>query len=562
MAYALNSSYEVPTNISWVRDFGNQQYEVVNATDTAEVIPTSQTFRFACRSVHSNFQMQYCIRRRKAPWKAAQDAGTVSYVDDETGETVTTNTWDGEDVWVPWAGNLGGGHAATGTEIQTDEDGNEWGPWQGNALSSSSPVPSKVWRETKLGINGWRVFESSNHPFSYDLANGSTAAGPYDRNEYRVRVRAFNATQSGDYKWNYGEWGEAVVAVTFVPIVTEMKAEQQDDGSYKVYVETNWQHGNFDLKAVGAVGADGNVIEPPLVIEEHATSESTDANAGDFTFSVPEEYVDGDTGEVKFVDMTLLTDETSYAYTCTFDDFGSYELGQHYTFPIEDNVEPSDIADPVVSISADGTVTVTPASTGSPYVDYSKVVSRVYWKDEEGVTYLENVTMRKDGDNWIGKVDAPPLGVEIGVRATASNANGDWKSTRTSLTVPGSANAMFDWDGEHFEWRYNLEYGMNISRNVEFVQTDGRDKETSRHARSSSYSWNIKCSVINPASGHYAADAWRADVRKFARAHHDWWLRLPGGYKQRVAIEEIDTETQYATNNKFMDVTISFREVA
>ncbi|MBQ2680447.1 MAG: hypothetical protein IJF97_00770 [Eggerthellaceae bacterium] len=564
MAYELNTSYQTPSNICWLKKLGTKQYDYSIADTQIEVKPTVAPFRIAWKSYHGNFQVQYCIRRRQAPYVSAQAAGTTTYTDPDTGETYTTSAYDGEEVWVPWTGKLGTGHASTGSEVTwTDSAGRTWGPWQGNALSSSSPQPSPVELLTASQVDGWRTYEL-DMPFTYDLTYGGNV-GTYDRNEYLVRVRAFNATQNNQtYKWNYGTWGEAVLTVAYMPVVTSMQGVRQADGSVEVHVESNWQH-PVKFAAVTPLNSNLEVIQPDTFFTENIDPDVDNTGMGDYVFSVPEQYApeipDPSTTQpsnqiLRFSYMTLFPDDYAYSWDETFASFthDGGPLGTHIEVPIVEHADSQTPAQPTTTVDIDGNVTV---SGGT----YANVLTRVHWVDEDGRTYLKNVEMKQSGSNWIGKVDSPPIGVDIAVRTTVVASNGDWRTSKANQTIKSDASFMLDWNGEHFEMRYNRKYDGSIDREVEFVATDGRDVDVSRHARVSHVEYTVEGDVINPATGYEAADAWRSDVNKL-RAHHDWNMRMSGGFSRRVAITSVSTSAEYPTNDKFMHVSISMREVS
>ena len=570
MGYALNTSYQTPTNICWLKKIGTKQYDYSIADTQIEVKPTAAPFRIAWKSYHGNFQVQYCVRRRQAPYVSSQAAGTVSYTDPDTGETYETSAYDGEEVWIPWYGKLNtslGGRPATDGESWTDSAGRVWGPWQGNALSSSSPQPSPVELLTASQVDGWRTYEL-DMPFTYDLTYGGNV-GVYDRNEYCVRVRAFNATQNNPtYKWNYGTWGEAILTVAYMPVVTSMQGVRQDDGSVEVYVESNWQH-PVNFAAVTPLDENLEPIQPETFFSEMLDPDNDNNGMGDYSFTVPEQYAPAipDPSEtqpadqyLRFSYMTLFPDSYAYSWDETFAAYAQEggPLGTYLKVPITEHADSQDVAEPTTTIDVSGNVTVTPDGGGT----YAKVLTRVYWVDEDGRTYLKDVDMKQgSGNTWTGTVDAPPTGVSIDVRTTVVDSNGDWRTDKTSQTIQGGAPFMLDWYGEHFELKYNVKRQLGIEREVEFIATDGRDTDVSRHARVSHMPITIEGDVINPATGYAAADAWRRDINKLSE-HHDWHMRMTGGLMRRVAVESVDTKTEYPTNQKFMHVTITMREVS
>lgn len=561
MAYELNESYQTPSYISWVKRTGTNKYDTADAWTNADIMPTVVPYRIAFKSYHGNFQLQYCIRRRKAPWKASQDAGSVTYTDPDTGQAITESAYDGEDIWVPWTGTLSNGsEASSGT--WTDSAGRTWGPWQGNALSSSSPQPSDVKLLTKSQVDGWRVY-NLDMPFPYELTyNGHT--GYYDRTEYRVRVRAFNASQNGAAKWNYGHWGEAVIGVSYVPIVVDMQGQREADGSVTVVLESNYQH-SVSCAAIMPLAYDLSPIEPETSFHHHIDPTVANTYLGDFAFSVPELYAPkpepyvAENDKLRFQTMTIFPDDFSMSYVESYDSYWkTTETGQAYIeFPVHDHIQQNPVPEPDITVGAGGTITVTPSSG-----DYSNLLTRVYWVDGDGKQYLSNVTMNKKNGVWKGKIDTPPIGVDIDVRVTVvDSATGDWITRKKTTRVNSNASFMLDGKDIHFELKYNVTFSEDASREVEYVKVDGRNREVSRYARVCSVSHTVEGDIINPATGYQASDAWQKQIDTLKKAG-DLWMRKAGGVRRRVSVESVATSSEYPNNSKFMHVTITLREVS
>ena len=176
------STLEVPGRLAWA-DVSDDGLRAATG-GTVDVPSGGASRRVSWVSRHYTFQVQWRVRRRYAPAKAAAVYGEVG------------------------------------------EQWGEWGPWQGATVDATGEAKSECTRYPSLGI----VAMDAPFEFAYSF-------GEWDAHEYQFRVRAFD-----EPTLNCSDWLTGTLRVLYRPSIS-LSATRNADGSVAVAFGTDWPRG-------------------------------------------------------------------------------------------------------------------------------------------------------------------------------------------------------------------------------------------------------------------------------------------------------------------------------
>lgn len=192
--------------------------------------------------------------------------------------------------------------------------------------------------------------------------------------------------------------------------------------------------------------------------------------------------------------------------------------------------------------------------------DYSRVIARCDYTDEEGNTYSETIELTEADDVWRGKIATPPLDVDVDV-VVVCYVGDDWESFTTTAHVDSGGLVMFDWGDDHFAIRYNPDRQITIELSASAVNIAGQELPRSRHGIHRTSNMTMTGTLINPAEDAYNGDGWLAQL-EILNKPHDWYFRTPNGLRRRVMVTDYTPAWATQSANRVMQVTINMQEVA
>ena len=410
----------------------------------------------------------------------------------------------GADVWTAWSAWAG----------DTDED-----------IDFSTPT---------IKPSDYRI-ATTPITFSYDVTT-------YDLIEYEIRVRTFNSDLE------VSEWGSSVTRVYFMPQVTTVSATEAGNNRYDLAVDTNWER-RLNTARYKVMGAKEYDFPPGLDGDQSATAVVTQQALSFYS------------GYVAFEDLDLYGDGATpveYDAGCgiVFRKPSQYQKARP-CFPITSHT-PQTVPAYTTAITESQELTTLKVTTASAVTSVAMSVS---WTDIRGVEFSELLEVTDDGTGkvWTGYLAYPPLDTEITWHYSITY-NGDWADDTKKFTVDSDGLCLLDGEDDHFQIRYNPQVGFNYENEHELVAIAGRRDPVSRYGEHSKREVSLKGLILNPDFDASYGDMWLEDAETLDRSH-DYILRLPGGYRQRVSIDSSDLSGDVGSSGKWLEVSLNMTEV-
>ena len=387
--------------------------------------------------------------------------------------------------------------------------------------------------------SNWRYAAGLSFTLAHSLST-------YDLYEVEVRSRVYNSTADTCSEWAYG-----TVLVAPSPSVTSVTATTDAYGWLEFNIGTDWVRGGcligfWDILDAAqkkgtmhtfSTGADVGA-DPSILV-------ASGAKAGSLRSQVAYLRVPGEFG-------------TTFSYSedggCSMiaDSDGGYIVspGAH--------VDPGDVPTPTVAIDS-------ASDPAAVFVNITcacdSVVARAEYADADGNDYTSYLDVASTGTGtWRAVLDAPPLGVEMTIRAACCNSSGQYKIVSATTTLAATSHCYLDGDGDHVALAYEGEYGSQTDLDGESVICAGRKLPVSRHGMAVSRSIDVKGTIAFPSVFPWG-DMELSGLNVLDNPH-DWVFRNPKGVRKRVRVTSWSVDQDTEQLGRVAEVTINMEEVA